>query len=272
VVTRFRTDELQKRLLGRVDAIDYLAARLPNSGWYDYDPDAPDENWTDREGWSSVPLAEQGPFSAAAESLFVWLPAIDIPGDGTAKPMMDRYAAWVQSPIHLAAHDLAVQLRWTEGQSAWFLLTGDVPYVSPMKASVDVAVIVTPDGTAHLDRSTIRIERDPWVSSESVRRVTVHAQRNFLGQANRGITRQTYEMYVVMTELRRRYGRRVPSAVAQETWQRYVAQRGGGAKSKDVTPGAIRRAHRRVKRALQRPIVNSSDGNHRDGDHGRSET
>lgn len=263
VVSRFREEELGGGVRDAKEAIAYLIERLPSSGWLNHEEGVEWRTSRNSDFWLSVSIDETSPLSLLAESLFIDLPYIEFDSDPSIMRLSQRYDAWRESPIAQAAAALTDRFPWSVGAASWFLLTNAVPFVSPLRGSLNVSGVFTPgsQGDIQVSRSTISLTYDDWLSAETLRRVGVFTRHDLLGRPNKSISLSSYHMYIIMSELRRRHGNDISATVVHEALERYRDAPGNGDVTwKSLSPSAVQQAYKRVEKALRRPAMTSGGG------------
>jgi hypothetical protein len=107
----------------------------------------------------------------------------------------ERHAVEVQrhsvlDELRRAAVELADRCDWPEAEAAWFILTGAVPSVAPLRVGLK--------GSYGSARNTARVTLsvEPWVSAETVQRAYRDVQRRVLGRTdNRPIGRRNLALF-----------------------------------------------------------------------------
>jgi hypothetical protein len=91
----------------------------------------------------------------------------------------------VLGKLREAALSLLRDFPWFEQDAAWFLLTGETPYVAPMTLRGKMKSYETfgPYPPAGFEYALISLTVEPWVSADSVKRVYQDAQRRWNGSS-----------------------------------------------------------------------------------------
>lgn len=81
--------------------------------------------------------------------------------------------------LHRLAEWLSKYYPWAEAEAAWFVLTGEVPWVSPFH------IVYQQRYGVGWRRATLTMAVEPWVPAETVKREYQRLQRRILNQDNR---------------------------------------------------------------------------------------
>jgi hypothetical protein len=85
---------------------------------------------------------------------------------------------------------------WDVDEAAWFVVTGEVPLVRPIKAKINSSAV--------LDSSTgytpISLEIQPWVPPETVESAYRQVQRQVIGNDNRHISEKNLHLLRFVTK------------------------------------------------------------------------
>lgn len=106
-----------------------------------------------------------------------WLTSVEVPDPAGGSSRVIARRGSVLDQLGRWSRELARRYPWRPEQSLWFLLTGEPPEVMPL------VVTVTPYHDQTPPR--IRIEADPWVSSETILRTYREVQHRLLGGRSR---------------------------------------------------------------------------------------
>ncbi len=100
--------------------------------------------------------------------------------------------------LHYVSELLAWDGLWTVEQAVRFVLTEEVPKVSPISGRIIKRF------NRAWTRGTIMIEADPWISPEVVTKTYARAQKRVLGQNNRRLSnRNLYLLRFVLSQVER---------------------------------------------------------------------
>jgi hypothetical protein len=139
-----------------------------------------------------------------------------------------------------------VHACWDRGQTAWFVLTGEVPFVSPIKYT---ATFIS--GHAYgvpVSRKVLTIQAEPWVDSRSLVRVYRGLQKIILdGKVNSHAKERA--LSVVQTVNRMTVNGKKPRwEAALVQWRRETAGRGWNYEDKRAFSMAYYRTARKISR------------------------
>jgi len=110
--------------------------------------------------------------------------------DGAVKLYHPKGEGWCMILVHplnslgqlsKLGHDLSETWGWPEELSAWFVISGEIPYIPPLAARVMQTI---PNG---IPRCTVTLEIEPWVSGRSLLAAYRALQVDLLGQDNHGL-------------------------------------------------------------------------------------
>ncbi len=99
--------------------------------------------------------------------------------------------------LHQLVGKLIEYYPWLELHTAWFVLTGETPWVAPMTWGGRATEKVSPDGFGY---EFIILQIEPWVSAETVERTYREIQRNVLGKDNRKVGEKNRALFGFVTD------------------------------------------------------------------------
>ena len=102
--------------------------------------------------------------------------------EGWSIDVPDIWPSSVLSELQKLSADLAHYNPWDEYETAWFVLTGDAPTVSPLE------IHVRHKSLTHISRSLISMEIEPWLPAQTVMQKYRILQKRLLGGENRPLS------------------------------------------------------------------------------------
>ena len=124
------------------------------------------------------------------------------------------WAGSVLDDLRRLAKDVVRKFQaWSEDQSAWFVLTGTAPVVSPLQVSN--TVIKSTDYV----QGVITLEVEPWVSAQSVLKAYRTVRRRILGGQHRELSNRNVSVLTFVVQEKRK-GRKITWRVLMEDWNR----------------------------------------------------
>ncbi len=117
----------------------------------------------------------------------------------------------VLGELHRLAKRLAKYYPWEEWQAAWFLLTGQPTWISPLTTRTEVR---HGDGW---DRGTVTMTMDLWVPAATVERIYRHVQH----QRRQGAARRrdkALAVWLFTEDMERTAGRRLTTPELMRAW------------------------------------------------------
>ena len=104
--------------------------------------------------------------------------------------------------IRTTSNALARRYPWTNGQAVWYLVSGETPFIAPVR------VRVTFQGDQLRSWAPISVTAQPWVSQDTVAQAFGDAQRRVLStgaprRRNRGASERGLELFAFVEEQRR---------------------------------------------------------------------
>jgi len=144
------------------------------------------KEWRDAEGWHHQeailivgPERERQPYKRGVPHGKSF-PTIMLPIGEQGRYETIEY--WEQSALgalHKLARRLSRSFPWTEGEAAWFTLTGVVPYIRPIQARYETRMGMT------WRRGLLTLSVEPWVSTATIERIYLELRRRALPRDGR---------------------------------------------------------------------------------------
>jgi hypothetical protein len=108
----------------------------------------------------------------------------------------------VLGSLYSTVQNLLKNYPWFEESAAWFLLTGDAPYVAPMtmRGKYRGPLTFGPYPSTGFSYGLVTLTMEPWVSADTVQRVYRDIQRQWLGGDNRPVGEKNRRLFSFVTE------------------------------------------------------------------------
>jgi hypothetical protein len=110
--------------------------------------------------------------------------------------------ASVLGRLYGTVQNLLKRYPWFEESAAWFVLTGETPYVAPMTVRGKYRGPLTfgPYPSTGFGYGLVTLTVEPWVSADTVQRVYRDIQRRWLGGDNRPVGEKSRRLFSFVTE------------------------------------------------------------------------
>jgi hypothetical protein len=156
--------------------------------------------------------------------------------------------AWPESPVYELARvvdALAGSYPWEWEEAAWFVLTGEVPEVLPLRAGLRLLQDTEGDDKPGYRRGVVRLDVEPWVPVKDVTKAYRRAQQAMQPRQERALDQHSLDVFRWVEDRRAAGDTRSLRALQRDTPTGWTWKQGNG----------LAVLYGRVRRQLMAPDV-----------------